>query len=273
MTLTVEQSENNIADAIAFHLLAVGKLLLVICATVLISGCVTTIEGSDRKPAAQQDRLEAHLSLGRGYLRKGDYDGARGPLEKALQTDSTSPDAHVLMAIIHEGQREPKLAEKHYKLALKHDAGSAIALTNYGRFLHDAGRAEDALEYLEKATRITGYSGRALAYQNLGLAQMKMGNAQAAAEAFRSSLTFDPSLLVPMFELAEYYFSEQDFVTSKRYYDTYAARVKQGARSLWLGIQLERRFHNVDNLASYELALKNLYPASPEYALYAESLN
>ncbi len=242
-------------------------------AVLLLGGCVTTIDGPDRKPSSQVDRLNAHLNLGRGYLRKKDYAGARTPLENALQTDPDSPEAHVLMAILNEGEEEMVLAEQQYLRALKLAPDYPMALSNYGRFLHGEGRLDEALVYLRKSVNENGYSGRALAYQNLGMAELQAGNTELAQDAFLRALSFDSSLYVSVFELADLAFKAQDYITSKKYYDIYSARVKQGARSLWLGIQLERRFNNPDSLASYELALKNLFPASPEYLLYKESLD
>ena len=48
-------------------------------------------------------------------------------------------------------------------------------------------------------------------------------------------------------------------------------QVAQDARGLWLGIRLERIYGDTDALASYELALKHLYPDSPEYKAYLQS--
>ena len=248
-------------------------LTVVGLAVLLLGGCVTTIDGPDRKPSSQVDRLNAQLNLGRGYLRKKDYLGARAPLEKALQTDPTSPEAHVLMAILNEGEEEPELAEKQYLQALKLSPENPMAQSNYGRYLHSLGRLDEALKYLRKAVNESGYSGRALAYQNLGMAELQADNSKLAQDAFLRAVSFDSSLYSSVFELADIAFKAQDYVTSKKYYDLYAARIKQGARSLWLGIQLERRFNNTDSLASYELALRNLFPASQEYLLYKESLD
>ena len=249
------------------------RVIFVLLAFLTLSACVTTIDGPDRKPANQADRLNAHLNLGRGYLSKRNYAGARAPLEKALQTDPGSTEAHVLMAILNEGEDEPKLAERQYQQALKLDSEHPMALSNYGRFLHSKGRTDEALRYLRKAVNVSGYSGRALAYQNLGLAELQAGSTEVAKAAFLRALTFDPAQYVSVIELADIAFSDRDFVSAKKHYDFYSSRVKQGARSLWLGIQLERRFNDPDKLASYELALKNLFPASPEYLLYKESLD
>jgi len=43
------------------------------------------------------------------------------------------------------------------------------------------------------------------------------------------------------------------------------------AQSLWLGIRIERRMGDQNALASYELALKRLYPDSEEYKAWAAS--
>jgi len=250
-----------------------GQVPVLLLVSFCLSACVTTVDGPDRKPASQDDRLNAHLNLGRGYLRKLDYVGARAPLEKALRTDPRSPEANVLMAILNEGEDEFDLAELRYQKALKLAPSYPMALSNYGRFLHAHGRGDEALQFLRKSVKVSGYAGRALAYQNLGLAELKAGNTEMAKNAFERALSFEAAQYVSMIELAGIAYSARDFTMAKRYYDTYSARVKQDARSLWLGIRLERIFKDVDNLASYELALKNLFPASAEYLLYKESLD
>ena len=71
--------------------------------------------------------------------------------------------------------------------------------------------------------------------------------------------------------------SSKAYPASKDYFDRYAKLVKesgqpQSARSLWLGIRLERVFGNKDAEASLALQLKNNHPYSPEYLEYQNSL-
>ena len=59
-----------------------------------------------------------------------------------------------------------------------------------------------------------------------------------------------------------------EFADAKRFLDVYSRNARQSARSLWLGIRIERIFGNKDKEASYALALKNLHPYSREYLEY-----
>ena len=74
-------------------------------------------------------------------------------------------------------------------------------------------------------------------------------------------------------ELAELYFEDRVYPDAKKYLDIFGANSRQSARSLWLGIRLERIFGNKDKEASYALALKNLHPYSKEYLEYKRLQN
>ncbi|HBF06601.1 MAG TPA: type IV pilus biogenesis/stability protein PilW, partial [Gammaproteobacteria bacterium] len=58
-----------------------------------------------------------------------------------------------------------------------------------------------------------------------------------------------------------------------RYLREYSSIARHTPRSLWLGIQIERVNGDADAMASYVLALRNLYPKSPEYRRYMETKN
>ena len=74
------------------------------------------------------------------------------------------------------------------------------------------------------------------------------------------------------FELAEIYFDRGAFDIARQYYDAYRNAVRQGPRSLWLGIRLGRVYADEDAVASYSMQLRNLYPGTREFELYQESL-
>ena len=68
--------------------------------TVLVSlaGCVTESTGGLPDPAPPASRVNAQLDLARGYLEQGNMERARTSLNKALEIDSRSVEAHVLLA-------------------------------------------------------------------------------------------------------------------------------------------------------------------------------
>ena len=69
-------------------------------------------------------------------------------------------------------------------------------------------------------------------------------------------------------QFGDLYFTGGDFVRSKQYFDSFNSMARSTARSLWLGIRLSHVQGDQNQLSSYALALKNLFPDSPEYRLY-----
>ena len=248
--------------------------LVILCAALCITGCVTTVTGNTGPQKGTTDeRVEAHLALARGYLERGDLERARGPLESALKIDSNSAEAHVLLAIVYQAQGEDdKLVEREYKIALRHAPESSQARNNYGTFLFARGRYQEARKQLEKAILDPAYPRRAQAYENLGLCELRLGDVVAAELSFQRALRLDSGGARSNLELADLYFIAGDRPMAARYYAAFVQLSQQNSRSLWLGVQLAWILDDRDTAASYGLALRNLYPGSAEYQLYRDSL-
>jgi type IV pilus assembly protein PilF len=241
------------------------RFWVALCAVLLLAGCVTE-SSTGRTAAPKEVQLQAHLDLARGYLEQNDPARARDPLERALQIEPRSPEAHTLMGVFYQGQGEPDLAERHFRRALQIDAGHALALNNYGTFLYSQGRYKDALVPLRRLALDPEYRGRAQAFENLGLTELVVGNARPAREAFERALSFNPQLPRSNLELAQLAFEGGDYEAADRYYETFRARARQTPGSLCLGIRLASQAGAADRRASYEIALKNLFPDSAEAA-------
>ena len=238
-------------------------------AALLLAACVTT-ESGGAKAGTTPQRLQAFLDLARGYLEQRDYVHARPPIEQALKVDPTSAEAHVLMARVNLAEGDKHLAEQQYKEALRHDPRNAMAQNNYGSFLFAEGKYKEAAAHLKVAAEDPKYTRRAQACENLGLTQLKLGATADAEQAFLRALMLNAAQPRSAFELAEIYFTAGDFVRSKQYFDSFNTMARPTSRSLWLGIRLSRVSGDQDQLASQALALKNLFPDSPEYRLYQD---
>lgn len=229
-----------------------------------LGGCITTVEGNVREEASEAERVRAQIDLARGYLGENDFQQARRPLDRALALDSKSVEAHVLKAIVHQREDETDLAEKHYKLALRYDSNDAQALNNYGGFLFSQGRTKAAVVPLRKAVKDTGYSARAQAFLNLGLVEMALENVDDARDAFGRSLMLNSNLAQPHLELADIYYTDGNYVRAAEHYAQYRNSARQSPRSLCLGIRLADSLQLENELSSYRMALRNLYPGSKE---------
>jgi len=248
------------------------KLRLLLPLVVLLCGCVTTETGGIPKAKSEDDRVKAHLDLARGYLAKADIARARRPLEQALKIEPNSVEANTLMATVLQVEGEDQLAEESFKKAIRYGPDSAMAHNNYGTFLYSKGRYEEARKNLLIAVKDTSYSARAQAYENLGLTEVKLGATDDAEKTFQRALMLSSEQSRSMLELSDLYFQKGNYPASKQYFDWYGKTGKSNARTLWLGIRLSRVFEDQNALASYALALKNLYPGSDEYKAYLESI-
>ncbi|MCZ6641523.1 MAG: type IV pilus biogenesis/stability protein PilW [Gammaproteobacteria bacterium] len=236
----------------------------VVLLLVFLTGCVTEITGGLPPPAEDIIRLKAQLDLARGYFDSEDWSRARPPLNRALAIDPRSVETHVLLAILSEREAEPEIAERLLEKALNIDPNHPQALNNYGTFLYSHGRFEEALVPLRRLVSNPEYHMRAQAFENLGLTELKVGTEDAAKAAFLRALRLNFRQFRSSLELADIAYSEGNFDSARSYYDGFKSMARQNPRSLCLGIKLGHELGEVDQVASYAMTLKNLYPGSRE---------
>jgi type IV pilus assembly protein PilF len=235
-----------------------------VCVLATLTGCVTESTGGLPDPAAAPERVQAQLDLARGYLEQGNTERARASLNKALDIDSRAVEVHVLLAVLNAAEKENALAERHFKTALNIDPDNSQALNNYGSFLYEQGRYDEAVSHLRKLVKDTDYRARSQAYENLGLAELKINDVTAAEESFNRALQLNYAQPRANLELAQMAYDRGDYRIASEYYDGFRAQARQTARSLCLGMKLSQQTGDTDRMASYALALNNLFPDSRE---------
>jgi len=235
-------------------------------------GCATAPPTGPHEAGTPQERLRAHLDLAEGYLETGDLDRAKRPLDRADQIDSRSWEAQSLRARILAMQGDVDLAERHFRQAVRFGPNEPRVRNDFGVFLYDLGRYGEAVEQLSRAVADPGNPHRAVAYENLGMANLRLDARTEARNAFNRAIMLRERMPVSLLELAELAYQDSDYAQAATYFERYRAMARQTPRSLWLGIRLARVFDNPDAEASYALQLRNLYPTSAEFLQYQESV-
>ena len=248
-----------------------GTIIASLLIVLLLSGCITETNRSKLK-ADPEKSLQAHIDLGLGYLSKGDLGRAKEKLGRAMELDSNSAVVHNAYGLMFQVEDENGLAEKHFRRAIRLDSKFALARNNYGAFLFAEGRFNEAIEQFKIGVKDPFYRARSQVYENLGVCYLRIDDKKSAEEAFDHAIALNPRQLRSLLEQAVLVFEQQDYTRARSLYRRYIGMVDQSARSLWLGIRVERIFENRNEVASYALRLKNIFPASPEYKLYQESL-
>ena len=242
--------------------------LLLLLFTVL-TGCVTTGDVNPMRTDKGRDAArDAYIQLGIGYLQQGNTGRAKSPLKKALELDSSNADAHAALALVFQQEMESELADEHFRKAISQRRDDARLLNNYGSFLFEQKRYQEAMERYTQAAQDNLYPERSRVFENLGLTALQLQQREQAKAYFERSLRLNSRQPRALMEMALLSFEDKQFVPARSYYESYLTLAPHDARSLLLGVRLAKVFEDRDNAASLGLQLKRLYPGTPEYQQY-----
>ncbi|MAR90743.1 MAG: type IV pilus biogenesis/stability protein PilW [Pseudomonadales bacterium] len=237
-----------------------------------LTACVTETNNplaQNRDPAKA---AQAYVEAGTIYLQKRRMDDASRTLKRAYEIAPDDPAVNNALALFYAMEGEAEQVIKYFERALAADPGFSQARNNYAAYLFKQGDYEEAIKQLQRVVKDYRYGRRFTAYENLGICYLRTGDREAAASAFNRALQLNPNLPVSLLEMAEISLENGDNQMAARYLSKYEAIAQPSPRQLWLGIRLQRILGNKDKLASYELALKNLFPGSDEYKAYKATL-
>lgn len=236
----------------------------------IIAGCATpaTTEQGKFTP----DKVAAiNLQLGVEYSKEGNYEAAIAKLQKALEIEPNYPSAHHVIAVVYEQIGERAQAEEHFKRSLELDPKDSQTLNDYGGFLCRLGRHAEAYPLFERALENPLYRTPERVHANAGVCAALAKDPGRAEKELRKALSIDPTLPNALLEMADLSYGQGENLQARGYLQRYLEVGRHTARSLWLGIRIERKLGDVDAVASYALALRERFPDSEETRLLRES--
>lgn len=247
----------------------------------LLGGCVKeTINPLFGGSQSTEQALRDYIQLATGYIEQGDMPNARRHLNNAAAIDSNNSEVFALWGLVYSREGEPDLADESFRRALRVNPGNSQARNNYAAFLFAEERFEDAYEQLEAVVDDTTYTNRAQAFENLGLAALRLNRAADAEYAFGRAVQLNDRQLRSSLELTSLNLQKQapDLLQARAYYRNYLTllqlfNIPQTARGLWIGIQLENALGNDANVRQYGALMEQGFRASPEYQLYRQLLD
>jgi len=141
---------------------------------------------------------DCYYNLGVAYSSKQQYAEAEAAFKKVLELKPDSADAYTGLTNIYNAQKKFDLAaEASAKAAQFANAGGAggaagaEASYNQGVILWNAGKYAEAKAQFEAATKADPTMG--LAYYQLGMANLNLGQLPTARESFSQYLKVDPN--------------------------------------------------------------------------------
>lgn len=247
------------------------RIAVVVLSCVLGAACATgggATPKSRKVSGEQRDAAALQVKLGQGYLSDGKLETARDKLQRALELDPNSVDAHTLMAVLNERINRPQVAEQFYRRAAELKPDDGAVNNNLGAFLCGSGRFDEAEPHFKRAFQDPFYRTPALAYTNAGVCATKTGRHDVAEGYFRQALDIEPRNAVALFELSRLQLGRGDLLRARAFLQRYEALVPNGdAEALDLGAQIEERAGNPSAAEQYRQRLRREFP---EYQPAAE---
>jgi type IV pilus assembly protein PilF len=259
------------------NFLRVAKFAALFGLQFFLASCVTETSGGFNVERSEAVALESYLQLAAGYLEQGDIANSKRSLANAAAIDGNNSDVYATWGLVYAREGEPELADDSFERALRINSGNSKARNNYAAFLFANSRFDDAYEQLERVVQDVEYPSRPQAFENLGLAALRLNRPTEAEAAFARAVQLNSQQFRSSLELTDLNLKKGDVLQARQFYRNYLSllefyKVEHNARSLWIGIQLENALGNTDNVKEYGALLEGKFSASAENQLYQQLL-
>ena len=242
-------------------------------AVFIVAGCATpasddsslksmTPTTGDEAPARTRARI--HTELAAGYYDLGNLAVALEEVKEALSADADYGPAYNVAGLVYARLKEDRLAGEAFERALQINPNDYNAHNNYGAYLCDRKRADEAIRHFLAAVRNPLYPYPDRSYVNAGICARRSGNIPDAESYFDLALKRNPRQTQALFQLAELSYERREDAAAKGYLDRLARAGADAPDVLWLGVRVSRRLGNRNEEASYARQLRNKFPNSRE---------
>lgn len=220
------------------------------------------------------DRAEiaaTNLNLGIEYMKLGEYNLALEKLLRAKEAKSDYAPVYDALGLLYQKLGKADEAERNFQQAIYLNSKNSITLNNYGQFLCNQGREEEADKYFLAAAEDPLNETPEIPYANVGTCAYMHDQPDKAAEFFKKALTINPAIPAALIQMSEIEYKQGNYISAHDYLERYLKISKHTPKSLWLGIRVEQELGNKNKVSGYALLLRNRYPDTEEARHLEES--
>lgn len=257
------------------------RQLILISVLLLAAGCAkqtlrddagdADVTGNIGSPLVRPSPADVYIDLSGVYLREGRLTEAFMNAKKAVIVDPKLSNAHYMLALVYQRLGELDPADKSYRKAISLDSRNPVALNAYGSFLCERGNYEESDQYFQRALKNPLYSTPWIAWNNAGWCAQSAGDNERAETDYRAALQANSRFAPSLLGMAKISYENGIYMSARAYLQRYAEVAPHTAESLWLGVQTENQLGDRNQMASYSVKLKSMYPDS-EQAKYLQTI-
>lgn len=228
----------------------------------VLAGCSMQPTLQDRDRARQAAAI--NVDLGLHYLSNNNLEQARVNLGRALEQDSSYPQAHAAFALLQVRLDNEREAERSFRRALDLDPEDSFIWNSFGTFLCRAERYDEAQDAFRKALENPFYRSPEEALTNAGVCLQEEGRMAEAEESLRRALTNNPTYAPALLEMARLTFDDERYLQTRAYLQRLRDEREHTAETLWLCYRAETALRNREGAGNCAVRLKDRFPDSRE---------
>lgn len=255
--------------------LALGLVGLALSGAALLSGCAAPAGGArgtdpsgvvlPSEETEARKRARVRLELASRYFDQGQTNVALEEVKLALATDPSFAEAFNLRALVYMRLNDLALAEESFRQAQRLSPRDPGTAHNYGWFLCQQSRYDQAVAQFAVALEHLTYTDKAKTWLAQGMCQQRAGQGTEAERSLMHSYELDPANPITGYNLAQSLFKRGDQQRAQFYIRRINNSEYANAESLWLGIKVERSLGNRQAAEQLGTQLRNRFVQSREY--------
>ncbi|MCZ7564596.1 MAG: type IV pilus biogenesis/stability protein PilW [Burkholderiales bacterium] len=264
-------------------MIAIERLAILLIGAAFAAGCATDTSqgggaGAPAGTAAREDtaaliqqpgdprtRAKAHTDLASAYYGIGSMGIALEEARVAIAADPTYAPAYNVQALVHMDLKDNAAAETSFQRGLKISPNDADLNHNYGWFLCQTGREQQAMAYFTSALRNPLYTTPSRTYAAAGRCLLQRNEVKEAGEFFERALRLDPNSVSVLLPYARVQYDRGRFAEARELVARYSRLAPPSAEALWLAVRVERKLGDKVAESSYAAQLRLRFPRSLEY--------
>lgn len=263
-------------QALAARLAGVTSLFA--AAALLAAGCSTTSTQRQQLPdqtasapevADPAKRAQVRMELASAYFAQGQSETALDEVKLALDAQPNSAAAYNLRGLIYASLANPPEADLSFKRSLQINPADGNTLHNYGWFQCQQGRYAEAQANFKQALAVPQYRDTVRTMLVQGVCYAREQRLPEAEQTLTRAFEIDPGNPAIAVNLAEVLYKRGEYERARFYIRRVNSQPDtSSAQTLWLGVRIENRAGNRQQMADLGTQLRNRFPTSREAAAF-----
>lgn len=213
-------------------------------------------------PTQEAGRINARLAM--EYLKRDQLDVAKEKIEKAIVQSPRDADVQLAAGLVYERLHETKLAEKHFRQAVKVAPDNPEALNALGAFFCRNKEQAKGEEMFLKAAANPLYRTPYVAYTNAGVCARSAGNLEHAEQFLRQALKSQVDYPETYAQLAGVLHERGSDLQARAFVERYLAIAPATPDMLFLGHAIETSLKDTNAAAAFGERLRKEFPDSEQ---------